>query len=78
MEGNSYEMRPNSWKHSIIKHNTYESRIMADNKDLPTKFSPGKYADPLAHTSKSLFRSKILSKSHEDIALADLASSKEK
>ena len=76
MEGHSYQFRPTTWKYSMIKHNTAQSRIITDNRDLPSKFSPARNVDLVAtNTSKSLVRSKIMSRSHDEIALKDLKDS---
>lgn len=71
MEGSNVSARGGGWKHSVIKNNPTDSRIFGENKDLPVKFSPAKYAEQPGLTSKSLVRSKILSYSQDEIIVGN-------
>jgi hypothetical protein len=66
MEGSSISGRSGGWKNSINKNRTGDSRLLADNKEFPSKFSPAKHE---LQPTKVLGRSGFMSYSQDEIKL---------
>jgi hypothetical protein len=69
MEGSRFDNRP-TWKHSVVKKSPDNSRIFADIKDLPSKFSPSRLNQPV-NLSKSLIKHQTSVYSQDEIVLRE-------
>lgn len=69
MEGSRLDNRA-TWKHSVVKRSPDDSRIFADIKDLPSKFSPTRLNQPV-NISKSLIKHRTSVYSQDEIVLRE-------